>query len=68
MVSTDNASQQQKSAAKLGEGVQNHEFQLILEALDKYRGNRTKVAESLGVSPRTLRYKLAKMRDAGISV
>lgn len=57
-----------KTAAKLGEGVQNHEFQLILEALDKFRGNRTKVAESLGVSPRTLRYKLAKMRDAGISV
>lgn len=57
-----------RTAAKLGEGVQNHEFQLILEALDKFRGNRTKVAESLGVSPRTLRYKLAKMRDAGISV
>ena len=58
----------QKETAKLGDGVQNHEFELILEALDKFRGNRTKVAESLGVSPRTLRYKLAKMRDAGISV
>jgi len=68
LVGQDNASSASKSAAKLGEGVQNHEFQLILEALDKYRGNRTKVAESLGVSPRTLRYKLAKMRDAGISV
>ena len=65
---TTESSTPSKSNAKLGEGVQNHEFQLILEALDKYRGNRTKVAESLGVSPRTLRYKLAKMRDAGISI
>ncbi|MEL0036152.1 MAG: sigma 54-interacting transcriptional regulator, partial [Gammaproteobacteria bacterium] len=65
---TTESSTPSKSTAKLGEGVQNHEFQLILEALDKYRGNRTKVAESLGVSPRTLRYKLAKMRDAGISI
>jgi two-component system response regulator FlrC len=55
------------SNPKLGDGVKNHEFQLILEALEKYKGNRSKVAESLGVSPRTLRYKLAKMRDAGIS-
>ncbi len=68
LATQDSASQQQKSSARLGDGVQNHEFQLILEALDKYRGNRTKVAESLGVSPRTLRYKLAKMRDAGIAV
>ena len=26
------------------------------------------VAEKLGISPRTLRYKLAKMRDAGIDI
>jgi len=54
--------------AKLGDGVKNHEFQLILEALDKFQGNRGKVAESLGVSPRTLRYKLAKMRESGLEV
>ncbi|MBT8448925.1 MAG: sigma-54 dependent transcriptional regulator [Gammaproteobacteria bacterium] len=52
----------------LNHGVKNHEFQLILEALEKYKGNRGKVADSLGVSPRTLRYKLAKMRDAGIEI
>lgn len=56
------------NSARLGEGMQNHEFQLILEALEKFKGNRSKVAESLGVSPRTLRYKLAKMRDAGMEV
>ena len=60
---SDNAQDQ-----RLGDGVKNHEFQLILDALDKFTGNRSKVAESLGVSPRTLRYKLAKMRDAGIDI
>ncbi|MCP3674622.1 MAG: sigma-54-dependent Fis family transcriptional regulator [Gammaproteobacteria bacterium] len=53
---------------RLGDGVKNHEYQLILDALEKFSGNRSKVAESLGVSPRTLRYKLAKMRDAGIEI
>jgi len=53
---------------RLGDDVKNHEFQLILDALEKFNGNRTKVAETLGVSPRTLRYKLAKMRDAGFEI
>jgi len=53
---------------KLGDDVKNHEFQLILDALEKFNGNREKIAESLSVSPRTLRYKLAKMRDAGFDI
>jgi two-component system, response regulator FlrC len=53
---------------KLEHDVKNHEFQLILDALEKFQGNRGKVSESLGISPRTLRYKLAKMRDAGYSI
>lgn len=59
---------QSSEPKNLNNGVKNHEFQLILEALEKYNGNRSKVADSLGVSPRTLRYKLAKMREAGIEV
>jgi len=58
----------EQASNNLNHGVKNHEFQLILEALEKYKGNRGKVADSLGVSPRTLRYKLAKMRDAGIEI
>ena len=30
--------------------------------------NVTRAAEQLGISPRTLRYKLAQMRDAGIDL
>jgi two-component system response regulator FlrC len=32
------------------------------------QGRREAVADLLGVSPRTLRYKLARMRKAGIQI
>ncbi|WP_163935840.1 sigma-54 dependent transcriptional regulator [Paraferrimonas sp. SM1919] len=44
------------------------EHQIILQRLEQFRGNRAQVAQELGISPRTLRYKLAKMRDLGIEV
>lgn len=52
----------------LQEGLRNREFQLIIDALSANGGKRNVVAESLGISPRTLRYKLARMRDAGIAI
>ncbi|RMH33111.1 MAG: sigma-54-dependent Fis family transcriptional regulator [Gammaproteobacteria bacterium] len=48
--------------------VREAEFQVILSALERHQGNRAAVAEELGISPRTLRYKLAKMREQGIEV
>ena len=33
-----------------------------------FQGRRKEAAERLGISPRTLRYKLAQMRDAGLDV
>jgi len=45
-----------------------HERHMIIDALEKSAGSRKTAAEKLGISPRTLRYKLARMRDAGISV
>lgn len=44
------------------------EFQAIIDTLKKLEGNRKEVANELGISERTLRYKLAKMRDVGYSV
>lgn len=52
----------------LQEGLRNREYQLIVDALRAYGGKRTTVAESLGISPRTLRYKLARMREACIAI
>jgi two-component system, response regulator FlrC len=48
--------------------LQNHEFDIILQTLKTYSGNRQQVASVLGVSERTLRYKLAKMREEGYVV
>lgn len=44
------------------------EQRVILQALKSHGGSRQQVAEQLGISPRTLRYKLARMREAGIEV
>jgi two-component system response regulator FlrC len=52
----------------LGEDLRSRERRLILEALRAGHGSRKFAAERLGISPRTLRYKLARMRDAGIDV
>ncbi|CUS48398.1 MAG: flagellar two component signal transduction system response regulator FlrC [Idiomarinaceae bacterium HL-53] len=51
---------------RLGNELKQQEQQIILDTLEKYSGKRKKVAEVLGISPRTLRYKLARMRDQGI--
>ena len=56
------------SAGRLPEDLRSLEEQMILDALEQGRGSRKRVAERLGISERTLRYKIARMRDAGISV
>ena len=48
--------------------LKDREQQLILEALKAGDGSRKYAADRLGISPRTLRYKLARMRDSGIAV
>lgn len=53
---------------ELGDKLESQEHRIILQALQSSGGSRREVAEQLGISPRTLRYKLARMRDAGIEV
>ncbi len=52
----------------LSDSLSATERDLILDALRSDQGNRQLAARRLGISPRTLRYKLAKLRDAGIDV
>jgi two-component system response regulator FlrC len=52
----------------LGEGVRCAEESIILQTLQMENGSRKSTAEKLGISPRTLRYKIAKMKDAGLTI
>lgn len=52
----------------LDDARRQHEFQHIMATLKSERGRRREAAERLGISPRTLRHKLAQMRDAGLDV
>ena len=60
--------EQPAEAGALGDDMRRHEFQMIIDTLRAERGRRKEAAERLGISPRTLRYKLAQMRDAGMDV
>lgn len=53
---------------KLNQDMKAHENEIILSALKKNKGSRKDTAEQLGISPRTLRYKLAKLRDGGVEI
>ncbi|MFT5692878.1 MAG: two-component system response regulator FlrC [Oceanicoccus sp.] len=52
----------------LGDDLQRREFEIIVDTLKHEHGSRKNTAEKLGISPRTLRYKLARMRDEGINL
>lgn len=57
-----------RTGPALHEKMERAERDVILEALRAANGSRREVAEKLGISPRTLRYKLARIRSAGIEV
>jgi two-component system response regulator FlrC len=52
----------------LDKDLKRKERELIIAALEASNGNRKEVAHRLGISPRTLRYKLARLRDAGMEI
>jgi len=58
----------QNEDGQLGNDMRHHEYQLIIESLMQCNGKKKEVAEKLGISARTLRYKLAKMREAGYNI
>lgn len=55
-------------SALVGRRVEEVERDLILETLSHCLGNRTRAAEMLGISIRTLRNKLHEYRAAGVAV
>lgn len=53
------------SESALNNELKNREYHLIIDTLKSVSGHKNKTAEILGISPRTLRYKIAKMRECG---
>ena len=53
---------------KLSSVVQLSEARAIIDTLEACGGNRLRAARELGISERTLRYRLASFRDAGIEI
>ncbi|HKR90768.1 sigma-54 interaction domain-containing protein [Novosphingobium sp.] len=53
---------------RLSSVVQISEARAIVETLEACGGNRGRAARELGISERTLRYRLASLREAGIEI
>lgn len=53
---------------KLSKIVQLSEARAIMDTLDACGGRRAEAARQLGISERTLRYRLASFRDAGLAM
>ncbi len=58
----------EQQLGNLGSDLRQHEFQIIIDVLKATNGSRKDAALQLDISPRTLRYKLAKIREAGIDL
>lgn len=55
------------TGSALGSDLKQREVELIVQALNE-EPSRKEAAERLGISPRTLRYKVAKLREEGIDI
>ena len=64
---SDSIAQEGEAKKDLNSDLLDREKDLIISAL-RAKNNRKEVAEKLGISPRTLRYKLARLRDAGVAL
>jgi len=58
----------EENASLLDGGLRDREKQLIVDALENVDGCRKDAAKVLGISPRTLRYKLARLREQGVAI
>lgn len=58
----------EKAVVPVKSNLKQNETNMILEALEVGHGSRKYAAETLGISPRTLRYKLARLKEQGVEV
>lgn len=52
----------------LGNDLKQREYEIIMNTLRMERGSRKNTAERLGISARTLRYKIARLKEEGYEI
>ena len=52
----------------LGDDLKQREYEIIVSTLREERGSKKNTAERLGISPRTLRYKIARLKEIGLDI
>jgi two-component system response regulator FlrC len=65
---TAGANGDDETEAVLAEDLKTREMELIIRTLNAANGSRKQAAAKLGISPRTLRYKLARFREQGVEI
>ncbi len=68
LVETASDEPEASAGEKLSKIVQISEARAIMETLDACGGRRAQAARQLGISERTLRYRLASFREAGLAI
>lgn len=58
----------EEQGAAFGHDMKRHEYEIIVDALKRENGSKKDTAKRLGMSPRTLRYKMAKLREEGFDL
>lgn len=64
----DSTGSEDDDSGQLQNDLRDREAEVILDTLKAFKGSRKQTAEKLGISPRTLRYKLARLRDTGAAI
>ncbi|MGM0553437.1 MAG: sigma-54 interaction domain-containing protein [Pseudomonadota bacterium] len=67
-VAVDGGETDENPSPMLEQTLQQQESRVILNVLREAGGKRKEAAQRLGISPRTLRYKIARLRESGIAV
>lgn len=67
-IASDNITEKIASDSDTKINIKENEYNLITDVLESVRWSRKQAAKQLGISERTLRYKLSKMRDSGYEI
>jgi two-component system, response regulator FlrC len=65
---SQNTDDERNRESRLNDDLRSHEQRHIIEALEKNNGGRRATANELGISERTLRYKLTRFREDGVVI